>query len=145
MSARLGAPQDRLAVIGLLRAFHAAGNFGFAYDGARADRLARLALAGGDMACLLVGDPANGLLVARAGLSEMGEFRFAEELLVWVEPGARGRAVADLVDAFEAWARGRGCHRVKLSTQHHWRGEALGRLWRRRGYLPAETVYAKSL
>lgn len=145
MTARPARTDERLRVIALLRDFHAAGNFGFAYDGVRADRLARLAIADDNLACIVVGEPANGVLIGRAALSEMGPFRFAEELLIWVDPSARGTAWSDLLNAFEAWAREKDCQSIKVSVQQHWRGEALGRLWRRRGYLPVETVFSRSI
>jgi GNAT superfamily N-acetyltransferase len=145
MTARHARTDERLRVIALLRDFHAAGNFGFPYDAARADRLARLAIADDNMACIVVGAPANGVLIGRAALSEMGPFRFAEELLIWIDPSARGTAWRDLLDAFEAWAREKGCQSIKVSVQQHWRGEALGRLWRRRGYLPVETVFSRPI
>ena len=145
MTARMARPDERLRIIALLRDFHAAGSFGFAYDAARADRLARLAIGDADMACIVVGEPANGVLIGRAALSEMGPFRFAEELLIWIDPTARGSSWRDLLDAFEVWAQERGCQSVKVSVQQHWRGEALGRLWRRCGYTPVETVFSKQI
>jgi len=110
-----------------------------------ADRLARLAIADDNMVCIVVGEPANGVLIGRAALSEMGPFRFAEELLIWIDPSERGTAWRDLLDTFEDWAREKDCQSIKVSVQQHWRGEALGRLWRRRGYLPVETVFSRPI
>lgn len=132
-------------IVRLLRNFHAAGEFDFPFDAARLDRLVRHAIAAPDWACIAAGHPANGVLIAARQESLMAPIRFAEELLVWIEPTARGDAWGLLLAGLEAWAREQGCQKIKLSAQQHIRPAAMARLYRRAGYVPRETVFSKDL
>lgn len=66
-------------------------------------------------------------------------WRQAIELWWWA---ADGQGIA-LLDAFERWAVATGAHQVVMSTVVRHRGEAVGRLLRRRGYEAAEVSYQK--
>lgn len=143
--ARHAVTDEAPRIVRLLRNFHAAGGFDFPFDAARLDRLVRHAIAAPDWACLVVGQPANGVLIASCGESVMAPIRFAEELLVWIEPTARGDAWGQLLAGLDEWARSQGCQKIKLSAQQHIRPAAMARLYRRAGYVPRETVFSKDL
>jgi GNAT superfamily N-acetyltransferase len=143
--ARHATADEAPRIVRLLRNFHAAGEFGFSFDAARLNRLVRHAITSPDYACLVVGQPAVGVLIASCGESVMAPIRFAEELLVFIEPEARGDAWTQLLAGLEAWARAQGCQKIKLSAQQHIRPAAMARLYRRAGYVPRETVFSKDL
>jgi hypothetical protein len=145
VTVRHATPDDASRIVRLLRNFHAAGDFDFPFDAPRIDRFVRHAIAAPDHACLVVGNPAVGVLVAHCGESVMAPMRFAEELVVWVEPSSRGAAWGQLRSGLEAWAREQGCQKIKLSAQQHIRPAAMARLYRRDGYAPREIVFSKDL
>lgn len=93
----------------------------------------------------LIGAPAVGVLVASRVESPMAPYACAMERIIWVEPSARGCVWSSLLDAFEEWGRSTHCQRAMLFSQELLRGAAVGRLFRRRGYRPLETAYAKPL
>ncbi|WP_457812355.1 GNAT family N-acetyltransferase [Sinorhizobium meliloti] len=131
-------------ILTLLRNFHAAGGFDFRFDAPRFEQFVRNAIFGERSACFVIGNPIAGVLVASHAESFVG-FRYAEEHLVWIEPGQRGAAWCDLLCAFEAWAKAADCARIKLSAQHALRHPAMTRLYRRGGYMPCETVFSKEI
>lgn len=141
---RQATTSDVPRILTLLKHFHAAGGFDFRFDAARFEQFVRAAILGEKSVCLVVGDPAAGVLIAGHAESFVG-FRYAEEQLVWIEPGRRGSTWCDLLSAFEAWAKAAGCARIKLSAQHALRHPAMTRLYRRSGYLPRETVFSKEI
>ncbi|MDX0310567.1 hypothetical protein GOC54_05440 [Sinorhizobium meliloti] len=141
---RQATASDVPRVLTLLRQFHAAGGFDFRFDAPRFEQFVKAAIFGERSACFVIGDPIAGVLVASHAESFVG-FRYAEEHLVWIEPGQRGAAWRDLLCAFEAWAKAAGCERIKLSAQHALRHPAMTRLYRRSGYTPCETVFSKEI
>lgn len=141
---RQATPSDVPRILTLLQHFHAAGSFDFRFDAARFEQFVKAAIFGERSGCFVIGDPIFGVLVASHSESFVG-FRYAEEKLVWIEPGQRGAAWHDLLYAFEAWAKAAGCERIKLSAQHALRHPAMTRLYRRSGYMPCETVFSKEI
>lgn len=141
---RQATPSDVPRILTLLRNFHAAGGFDFRFDAPRFEQFVKAAIFGERSACFVTGYPIAGVLVASHAESFVG-FRYAEEHLVWIEPGKRGPAWSDLLRAFEAWAKAAGCERIKLSAQYALRHPAMTRLYRRSGYLPSETVFSKEI
>lgn len=132
-------------ILRILRNFHSAGNFPFPFDAPRLDRFLRTVIASPSGAVFVAGDPISSVLVATYSDSPMAPIRCAQEHLIWVEIAARGSTWWTLLDAFEAWASAAGCQTTKLFSQSYMRGGAVGRLFRRRGYLPLETAYSKTL
>ncbi|ARS70865.1 GNAT family N-acetyltransferase [Sinorhizobium meliloti] len=141
---RQATASDVPRILTLLRNFHAAGGFDFRFDAARFEQFVKAAIFGDRSTCFVIGDPIAGVLVASHAESFVG-FRYAEEHLVWIEPGRRGAAWSDLLRAFEAWAKAAECARIKLSAQHALRHPAMTRLYRRSGYMPCETVFSKEI
>lgn len=67
----------------------------------------------------------------------------AAEMFWWVDPEHRGGVGGDLLDALERAVEERGAATFSMLTVAGLRDQALGRLYRRRGYRPAETTYTK--
>ncbi|MBZ9653553.1 GNAT family N-acetyltransferase [Phyllobacterium lublinensis] len=85
----------------------------------------------------------QGLLAAQAGPLPLAPVKAATELIWWIEPHARGRAALAMLDAYEAWARDRGCvfaNMVGLGSD-----PLPARLYESRGYIAAERHYSKTL
>lgn len=140
MEVRKASDADRFAVIGLLRESHAAAGFPFRFEAARADALFRSHMAAGLV--LVLGSPAQGVLMASAGEHPFGAGLIAKETVWFVRPCVRGRGTLRMLDAYEAWARSKGCALVGMATLA---SNDVGALYRRRGYTPVETHFLKPL
>ena len=147
-------PSDRDGVIRLLKAFHAeagladgSGPTGFSvpYSAAFAERLFRLHVEHPDGICLVldVDGRACGVLMATASEHPFGALRIAKETIWWIDPTHRGRAAIRMLDAYDEWARKRGCAFAGMAGLGG--DPAVGRLYERRGYLAAETHFLKRL
>lgn len=68
----------------------------------------------------------------------------AQEAFWFVDPKARGIGLG-LLDAFLSVAKTLGAKRVLLTHTRRLKPKALGRLYRRMGFTPLETTYAKEL
>lgn len=69
---------------------------------------------------------------------------YADEVVWWVDPTARGSSLAGpkLLRAAEDWARERNCYMVKMVAPV---GSTVGAFYERLGYTAIETAYAKPL
>ena len=65
------------------------------------------------------------------------------ELFWWAEPGCK-TALAMKAEG-ERLAKALGAKTFNMAHQHHMRGAALERLYRRQGYEPSEHIYIKEL
>lgn len=108
-----------------------------------------LALMGGS-GCVIVADngcrPVGmiGLIVYPLYMSS--GCKVASELFWWVEPDYRkGPAGIDLLEAAEAWALENGCNKINMIALEASHPEVVGRLYKRRGYIPVEHSYSKEL
>ncbi|WP_315742849.1 MULTISPECIES: GNAT family N-acetyltransferase [unclassified Bradyrhizobium] len=151
---------DTTRCVELLRSFHGAwrGQVGgslvdaganparldFSPD--HAERVVRAHLRGG-FACAFILDVegvAEGLLLAAAFEHSFAPLWIAKETAWWIEPQHRGsRAAWQMLDAYESWARERGCVFGGMAGMgdHPY----VGMLYRRRSYVGAETHYLKAL
>lgn len=69
--------------------------------------------------------------------------KYADELVWWVEPEARGRRTGiKLIDYMEGWARTEGLDMAKMVAPA---GSNVGTFYRRRGYVAVETTFYKRL
>lgn len=68
----------------------------------------------------------------------------ATEFFWYVRPEARGAGLK-LLPEFERWASEAGAVRVHMVHLLRLTPEKLGRLYQRRGYMPTETLYVKTL
>ena len=98
---------------------------------------------------LLVGE-AKGQVVAMMGVAVLPAYwnlniRLAQECFLWVDPGFRKGIGQTLVDEAERRAIQAGAVLSSMAAEHGLRSEAVGQLFRRKGYAPAETVFWKRL
>jgi GNAT superfamily N-acetyltransferase len=70
--------------------------------------------------------------------------RTASELFWYVWPGAPKGTGTQLLEAFEQWAKSRGCVRVSMAHMVH-NENGLGAYYSKKGYSPFETHYLKEL
>lgn len=87
----------------------------------------------------------KGFLMARYGQSDIFPIKVADEQLLYVEPGYRGNAWDGLRNAFEEWAKKKGCNRVQLTAQSVVKPELMARLYRRSGYQLSDMVFFKNI
>ncbi|MBP0439579.1 GNAT family N-acetyltransferase [Tianweitania sediminis] len=133
---------DRFAVIRLLRDSHAAAGWTFTFQAARAEALFKRHAESVDGCCLVIGEPAQGVLMATAFDHPFGAGKMAKETVWFVAPDARGRAALLMLDAYEDWARSLGCAvagMASLATND------VSPLYERRGYRAVETHFLKPL
>lgn len=131
---------DRLRVVRLLKESHAAAGFTFAFQAAYAERLFKQHMADGLV--LVLGEPAQGVLMARTFEHPFGAGLWAKETVWYIAPGARGRSAFQMLDAYEAWARAQGCTTIGMASLAT---NDVSGLYARRGYAPAETHFLKAL
>ncbi len=68
----------------------------------------------------------------------------ASEFFWFIRPGSRGDGLR-LYRAFERWARTQACRQIRMVHLTDSMPDRLARVYRRLGYLPAETHYVKEL
>ncbi len=142
MDVRFATAEDRDRVVALLRESHEAAGFTFPFQGAYADRLFQHHLVADKACVLVVGNPAQGVLMACAFEHPFGAGCIAKETVWYVTPAARGRGAIKMLDSYEAWARSVGCvsaGMASLSTND------VSSLYERRGYSAVETHFMKPL
>ena len=146
-------PQDKVAVINLLRQSHIEagfhrrdGGFSFNFDPAYAERLFLSHLSSGAL-CLVLkpegdGDQARGVLMAAAAEHPFWPVRISRETVWYIDPGYRGISAVKMLDEYEAWAQEHGCQFAGMAGM----GEDpdVAKLYRRRGYRPAEIHFLKA-
>lgn len=98
---------------------------------------------------LLVAMISDQIVGMAAGLVHPAYFNLnhktGQELFWWVEPAHRGAAGMVLLDALEDQAMMRGCVSWSMIALDKVRWEAVGRLYKRRGYRASEHSYIKAL
>lgn len=140
MTVRHATPDDRLAVIRLLKDSHAAAGFTFPFSAPHADALFRAHMERGLV--LVAGEPSQGVLMASTFEHPFGAGKWAKETVWYIAPKARGRSALQMLDAYEAWARVQGCVTIGMASLAT---NDVSRIYERRGYAPAETHFVKSL
>lgn len=131
---------DRLAVVRLLKESHAAAGFTFPFQAAYAERLFKQHMADGLV--LVLGEPAQGVLMARAFEHPFGAGLWAKETVWYIAPAARGRSALRMLDTYEAWAREQHCVKIGMASLET---NDVSSLYERRGYAPVETHFLKAL
>ncbi|UPJ65224.1 GNAT family N-acetyltransferase [Bradyrhizobium sp. 191] len=150
---RSASPSDTARAIELLRDSHAAAGFdgtggsGFEvpFETCYAERLfvQHLEMMNG---CALVHDiqgRAEGILLAIAYEHKFGPVWLASETAWWIDPAHRGSSAFAMLDAYEAWARGKGCRFAGMVAMGD--DPVIARLYERRGYRRAETHFLKAI
>ena len=142
MEIRHAIPSDRDRVIALLRESHEAAGFTFPFRAAYADRLFQQHMIS-QLACVLIlGTPAQGILMAAAYEHPFGAGRIAKETVWFVAPQARGRGAIAMLAAYEKWARSVDCVSVGMASLAT---NDVSKLYERRGYCAVETHFMKPL
>lgn len=136
---------DRMRVLSMAKAFHAASGLNIPFSPAMADTLFRLSLQDDDRLCLILEDDgtARGVLAAFAGIHALAPIKVASEIVWWIDPAYRGRDALKMLNAYELWASERGCSFVSMVGLGAYPAPAT--LYERRGYEPVECHYLKSL
>lgn len=80
-----------------------------------------------------------GMLLAHAGPSPFRAALWADEVVFWIDPPARGLWAGRFLGAYEAWAAALGARVTGLSALD----ARTGRLFERRGYRPAERKFLR--
>jgi GNAT superfamily N-acetyltransferase len=148
---RQGKHSDKARVIELLRGSHDAAGFGgtegftFPFLPAYADRLFVTHLEMMNACCLVneIDGVAQGVLLAIAHEHLFGPVWLARETVWWIDPAHRGRAAIAMLDAYEAWAKSKGCKFVGMAGMGD--DPDVAKLYLRRGYQPAERHFLKVL
>ncbi|RKD61562.1 GNAT family N-acetyltransferase [Rhizobium sp. WW_1] len=136
---------DRMRVLSMAKAFHAASGVPFPFSPAMADALFCASLSDEDRLCLIYAPDgiARGVLAAQANMHPFAPLKFATEIMWWIDPAFRGYAAVKMLAAYEAWALQRDCQYssiVGLGSE-----PAPTNLYLRRGYEPVETHFLKVL
>jgi GNAT superfamily N-acetyltransferase len=141
---RRATPADKSRVLVLARNFHQASGLPIPFSAPFASLLFDACLSDQDRLCLVLDiDGVQGVLAAQAGLLPLAPVKAATELIWWIEPAHRGRSALAMLDAYETWARERGCvfaNMVGLGSD-----PLPARLYERRGYIAAERHFMKPL
>lgn len=127
-------------MIRLLRESHTAAKFDFPFSAPHAAALFDSHLSDGLI--LVLGSPAQGMLLAKTFDHPFGAGLWAKETVWFIRPEARGRAALRMLDAYEEWARSQGCIKIGMASLEL---NDVSGLYRRKGYSPAETHHIKSL
>lgn len=142
MEVRHATPADRDRVIKLLRESHEAAAFTFPFHAAYADQLFQQHLAHSKACILVIGEPAQGVLMAAAYEHPFGAGRIAKETVWFVTPRSRGRGAIAMLNAYEEWARSAGCISAGMASLI---SNDVSKLYERRGYSAVETHFTKPL
>ncbi|NTG48963.1 GNAT family N-acetyltransferase [Agrobacterium rhizogenes] len=136
---------DKMRVLTMCKAFHAASGIALPFSAAMADSLFRASLADDDRLCLIFEEEgvARGVLAAVASPHHLAPVQMASELVWWIDPAWRGRSALKMLSAYEAWARERRC--AYISMVGLGRYPAPAELYERQGYEPVEVHFLKSL
>lgn len=137
--------EDRLAVIAMLKRFHAAASPPFDFSPAHAERQFLAYQAAPDRLCLVLqaDDRPVGVLMAHAVDHPFAAIRMAGELCWWINPAYRGRSARSMIAAYEEWAAGQGCAIVSIAGLGSDPRPAA--FYQRLGYQPAELHFSKTL
>ncbi|PWJ73819.1 acetyltransferase (GNAT) family protein [Pseudaminobacter salicylatoxidans] len=146
--------RDRLRVVRLLKDSRAGAGFDdmtgptgftFPFVAAYAERMFKEHRADPNSLCLVYApdDRPQGVLMAKAFEHMFGPVWFAQETLWWIDPAHRGKAAVQMLDAYEVWAKTRGCAFAGMAGMGA--DPIVARLYLRRGYRVAETNFLKAL
>lgn len=141
---------DLPQLVELARCYHAEAHAGYPFDPEHvAEQFRSRTIDTIDGICLKLERDREivGFLAATVSTLFMANVRAAIELAWYVRPDARGRGGV-LIDAFEDWARWKGCAVSALGMDEFpeaSRSEALARLYVRRGYRCFERSFIRDL
>lgn len=146
MSVRTALPADKMPVVRMLKAAHAAGGLPFPFSAPHAASL--FAVQSSSMPgrlCLIYeadGGP-HGVLMASAQEHPFAAVKYAAEVVWWIDPDHRGMSASRMLATYEAWAAEQGCAFAQMAALTA--APRAGVIYERRGYLAAETHFLKRL
>lgn len=140
MEVRFAEPTDRDRVISLLRESHAAAGYTFPFQAARAALLFQQHMASPNACVIVIGRPAQGILLAVSNDHPFGAGQVAVETIWFVSEAARGRGSLRMLDAYEAWAKSVGSASIVMASMSI---NDVSGIYLRRGYAPIETHFLK--
>jgi len=140
MEVRFADQSDRDRVIALLRESHAAAGYTFPFQAARADLLFRQHMESPRACAIVIGRPAQGILLAVSNDHPFGAGNVAVETIWFVSERARGRGSLKMLDAYEAWAESVGSASIVMASMSI---NDVSGIYLRRGYAPIETHFLK--
>lgn len=148
-------PSDKNRVIELLRDSRVGAGFDradgisgftFPFDPAYAARMFSYHTSTASAVCFIhdVDGTAQGVLMGVAFDHPYGPVRVSKDSVWWIDPAHRGGTAAiRMLDAFEAWAKERGCQFGGVAGMGD--DPIISRLLERRKYKPAEVHFLKAL
>ncbi len=142
MEVRFAEAEDRLRVIALLKESHAAAGYTFPFQAARAALLFQQHMESPRACVIVIGRPAQGILLAVSNDHPFGAGQVAVETVWFVSESARGRGSMKMLDAYEAWARSVGSTSIVMASLAT---NDVSGIYLRRGYAPIETHFMKHL
>lgn len=142
---RPASTSDRMPVVRLLRAAHAAGGLPFGFSAPHALALIDVHMSSADHAALVFEHEGKvaGILMASAQAHPFSGTRYAAETVWWIDPDHRGMAAVDMLRAYEVWAAEARCAFCGMAALEI--APRAGVIYRRLGYRATETHYLKPL
>jgi hypothetical protein len=134
---RTANPGDVSGMVTLFEAHHAKMGCTWSIDTAVLRRTFSRAISAPDTWLCITGDSC--LFLAACFESPLGAGKLATELCLAASPGN----LDEILNRYEAWALAKGCSNVSLGCME--RPEVFERMYRRRGYLWAESTFRKVL
>ncbi len=142
MEVRFAEASDRDRVIALLKESHTAAGYKFPFQAARAALLFQQHMDSPNACVIVIGKPAQGILLAVSNDHPFGAGQVAVETIWFVSEAARGRGSLKMLDAYEAWARSVGSTSMVMASMSI---NDVSGIYLRRGYAPIETHFLKTI
>jgi hypothetical protein len=145
VTVRAAVAADRLRVVAMSKAAHVAGKLPWDFSAVHADQMFQQSLDQADRVCIVYAPDniARGFLLGYVAPSPMASISFARDFGWWIDPGHRGVAAMEMMDAFELWADQRNATFCCMAAMEA--NPRAGRIYERRGYARTETHYLKRL
>lgn len=145
-------PRDLPCIVEMGREFYSQTSYpssGVMFDDTTfADTIAKLATSEESVILVAeIGGEVVGMIAATSNKHWLNaSHRVGHEVFWWVDPCYRTtKAGSMLIDEIERWAQQVGCKVFCVCSTATLKPKALDRLYRRRGYVPYDHIYARSL
>lgn len=150
MRLRIATLEDREAVMGMAYSFYKSSPYkDIPLDGAKVVSTVRDFIGSPNTLCLLALDELTGtpIGVIAGHISEMifSTQRMASEAMWWIDPKHRGLGSFEMMEAFEYWAKLKGCTHVQMSLLGDTTGDRLTKIYNKKGYTRSEVAFIKEI
>ncbi|MES2904551.1 MAG: GNAT family N-acetyltransferase [Pseudomonadota bacterium] len=147
---RAATPADIETIVGMGREFHSAAGWGDIadYDDTTTALTLRNMIDSEAMVLLVAEQDGEVVGMAGGGMAPLyfnHAHRIGQEIFYWINPEARNGIGKHLLDELENTARAAGCQSWIMVALDNVRPEVTGRLYRMRGYRPAERNWIRKL